>query len=183
MTAVTTGLHAGDLNFNGPLQKEELAPIILATNVGGGEGGITITLRMRVPSARIRSKLSVFFEVTPGVAFLPIVGPSIWVSACEMDQKGIGGGGGGLFPVTDLEGTQAIPKAFPESSGLAGYAREFVTAAPWIQAVVFLESIAAAGVWVAQASCEPAFTSFATWDEWQEVRRLFSLNSDLRGTL
>jgi len=169
---------AGDRNFNGPRDIFRPAPVLLANAIGASERTYSTHVRMRVPDSRTRVKLSVLFFPTSGArpADLTEIG-TIWVCASEEDQKGISGGSGRIVPVTDLEGTSAAPTAFPKTSGLYGYSREFVTAADWIEADIGLVSDAdVIGTWVLQARIQPDAVSF-TWDEWDQIRRLFEIQN------
>jgi hypothetical protein len=167
-----TQLEAGSRTFNGPRRIHVPKPIILATNQGGGEDSFTAVVKLPVPSSQARVKLSVIFYPSSG-ALGDIHGiGTIWVAACEEDNAGIAGSGGRLVPVTDVEGTSTAPTSFPQTNGLGGYSREFVTAADWLQATVFLQSLSAPGVWVLQTSIQPDAVNF-DWDSWEQIRRLF----------
>jgi hypothetical protein len=178
----TTALAAGSLDFNGPLEFYEPRGILLAINSGSGESSSTQVVTIRVPSSQLRVKGSVFFVPAAGNALTDInsVG-TIWVAACEEDVGGAAGGAGRLVPVTDLEGSAVAgtpvgapgPTPFPKTDGLGGYAREFVTAAPWLQFTILLHSISTPGAWVFRSSIQPDATQF-TWPQWMELRRAFS---------
>ena len=173
--------RAGSLNFNGPRQIWAPDPIILCNNVGGGEAAYDTTVIVPAPDSRCRIKISVLFIVAAGSAAPDITGPSsIWVAACEADQKGTGGGSGRLIPVTDLEGHQGTPTPIPKDPGLLGYSREFVTAADWIQVVFSTASLATPGTWVLQTRIQPDAVTL-DWVEWDQIRRLF-LPQNLGGT-
>jgi hypothetical protein len=169
--------RAGERNFNGPVDFYSPNPIILANAFGNSEQNYTTHVRMRVPDSRVRVKLSVLFYPTAGdrPADLTEIG-TIWVCASEEDKKGISGSGR-IVPVTDLEGTSAAPTAFPKTSGLYGYSREFVTAADWIEADIHLVSNAdVIGTWVLQARIQPDAVTFS-WGEWDQIRRLFEIQN------
>lgn len=165
-------LQGGTLLFDGPQQLEEPSPIILATNSGAGEAGLTTTVKVPVPSSQTRVKVSIVFYPTSGVLGDITGFGTVWVSAAEEDKKGIAGSGGRLVPVTDIEGTSTGPTSIPASSGLGGYSREFVTSAKWLQVVIQLSSMATPGVWVLQASLQPEGVIFP-WPLWDKLRRLF----------
>ena len=167
-----TQLEAGSQVLNGPRQIYQPQPIILATNSGGGESSFTTTVKLPVPSSQTREKLSVIFYPSSGALGDIHAFGSIWVAAAEEDTRGIGGGGGRIIPVTDVEGSSAAPTSFPQTAGLGGYSREFVTAADWLQAVITLNSSSFPGTWVLQTSIQPDAVRF-DWDSWQQLRRLF----------
>lgn len=168
-----TQLEAGSRTFNGPRRIHVPKPIILATVSGSGEAPpLTTTIKLPVPSSQTRIKLSVIFFQTSGALVNISLGSSIWVSACEEDTSGISGSGGRLVPVTDVEGSSTAPTSFPQSNGLCGYSREFVTSADWLQAVVALQSLGVPGVWVLQTSIQPDAVNL-DWDSWEQIRRLF----------
>lgn len=171
------------LNYNGPCQIFAPQPQIIATQaVGGGENSLITRVRLPVPDSRTRVKLTVMFVPASGVANPDMTadGDTIWVAAYDEDSTG--GGGGRTVPITDVEGTSALPTSFPVSSGLLGYSREFVTAADWIEAVIHLESTLVAGAWVLQTRIQPDAVSFS-WDEWDQIRRAFIPEVSVRGTL
>jgi hypothetical protein len=170
----TTPLQAGELNFNGPRQIYKPKPIILATSSGSAEASISTRIRIPAPDSRCRIKVSVIFFPLAGlpVPDLTLNIGTIWVAAYEEDTDGISGGAGRTVPVTDVEGTSAAPTAFPKSVGLAGYSREFVTAADWLEAVITLNSMDTQGAWVLQTRIQPDAVTF-TWPEWDAIRRLF----------
>ncbi len=181
---MTTALEAGSLDFNGPRQIYIPKPIVVATNSGSGtKTGERTSLLIPVPDAQTRIKFSLMFVPPAGTVSSNITGSqTIWVSAQEQDQKGQGGGGGGFYPVNDLEGTAAAPTAFPTSSGLAGYSREFVTAADAIGVEITMDSIGGgaskAGVWLAQFRIQP-FAVLFDWESWSQIRRLFDPQMNL----
>lgn len=169
--------RAGDRNLNGPRQIHMPSPIILCTNSGVGESPLTYSTRLRVPTpdSRCRVKLSILFVPTAGEAPDDITGNStLWIAACDYDQKGVGGGGGRTIPETNLVGTEAVPLAIPAAAGLLGYSREFVTSADCIEATFATQSIlgGVAGTWVLQTRIQPDAVTL-DWQEWDEIRRLF----------
>lgn len=168
-----TQLQAGSRTFNGPRRIHVPKPIILANVGGSGEAPpFTTTIKLPVPSSQTRIKLSVIFYPRSGALGNVSLGSSIWVAACEEDTAGISGSGGRIVPVTDVEGSSTTPTSFPQSNGLNGYSREFVTSADWLQAVVTLQSLGVAGTWVLQTSIQPDAVNF-DWDSWEQIRRLF----------
>ena len=167
-----TQLQAGSRTFNGPRRIHVPKPIILAINDGGGENSFTTVVKLPVPSSQTRIKLSVIFYPKEGdLGDIHNIG-TIWVAAAEEDNAGIAGSGGRLIPVTDVEGSSGTPTSFPATAGLGGYSREFVTSADWLQAVIFLQSLPNAGVWVLQTSIQPDAVNF-DWESWEQLRRLF----------
>lgn len=172
-------LQAGSLTYNGPRQIYRPKPIILATSTGLGKS-FTTTVVIPVPSSQTRIKLSVFFaNLNGGATAIP---GSIWVSACEEDRSGTAQGK--LFPVTDVEGTQASPTAFPADGGLFGYSRSFVTSADWLQAVITVNSVGEglSGNWILQTSIQPDATTFV-WEAWDQIRRAFVPSADGEGSI
>jgi len=173
MSQHQTALQAGSLNYNGPRQIYRPKPIILAVNSGGGESSFTTTVKVPVPSSQTRIKLSVIFVPAAGNAIPNIAAiGSIWVAACDEDQGGAGGGGGLLLPVTDVEGSSGTPTPFPQTNGLSGYSRTFVTDADWLQAVLVLDSVATPGAWMLQTLIQPNSVYFP-WEAWDQIRRAF----------
>jgi len=166
-------LKAGDRDLNGPRQFFAPAPIILCRQTGGGESSYTTTVLIPTPDSRCRVKVSVLFVPSQGTNPADITGPStIWIAACDYDQKGIGGGGTRTIPVTNVEGTEAAPTSIPAAAGLLGYSREFVTAADCLQAQFTTGSLAFPGFWVLQTRIQPDAVTLE-WGEWDEIRRLF----------
>lgn len=169
-----TQLEAGSTDFNGPRQFYRIKPIVLATNAGGEGSTFSTAFKMRVPSSQVRVKLSLLFASRTDPGNISKLG-TIWIAGCEEDEAGGGNGAGNLIPVTDVEGTSAAPTEFPQSAGLLGYSREFVTAADWVQAVVTIPTIGVtAGAWMIQASIQPE-SVILPWRAWDEMRRLFSV--------
>lgn len=184
---MTTALAAGSLDYNGPRQIYTPKPIVIATNSGSGtKTGERTELLIPVPDSQTRVKFSVMFVPKAGSASFNLsgAGGTIWVSAQEQDQKGQAGGGGGFYPVNDLEGTAVAPTPFPTSAGLSGYSREFVTISDAIGVQITLDSIGGgaskAGVWIAQFRIQP-FAILFDWESWDQIRRLFDPQMNLPG--
>lgn len=180
----STAVGSAVPDYNGPIQFVEPRGIILATNGGSGEASQTEIVTIRVPSSRVRIKGSVFFVPQAGKALGDIdSAATIWVAACDEDTGGLAGGGGRIIPVTDLEGSSVFnvpvgapgPTAFPKTDGLGGYAREFVTAAPWLQFTMVFSSISTPGAWVFRSSMQPDSAEF-TFATWQMLRSLYQIN-------
>lgn len=167
-------LRSGDRDFNGERQIYRPSPIVLAVGLSG-ESSIDAHLRVPVPDSRCRVKVTVMFVPTAGTvvpADLANAG-SIWIAASDEDQDGTGGSGGMVLPVTNVEGTQAVPTPFPVAAGLSGYSRSFVTAADWLDIDLTINGRSdAAGAWVAQFRIQPDAVTLG-WNEWDEIRRLF----------
>jgi hypothetical protein len=168
-------LEGGSLTLNGPRQFYSPPPILLGAEPG--EEGILgpIHIRVPIPDSRCRVKISVIFFPAQGTTIpddLALEG-TIWMAAYEEDQKGVSGSSGRTSPVTDLVGSKNAPVQFPASQGLAGYSREFVTAADWIEADITIGGVAdASGHWVLQTRIQPDAVTL-DWREWQQIRALF----------
>lgn len=170
-------LRSGNINTNGPRQIYMPAPILLCANTGG-EGGLTYSTVVRVPTpdSRCRVKLSIIYVPADGQAPADVTGATtVWVAGCDYDQRGVGGGGGRTLPVTNVEGTQAVPTAIPKAAGLLGYSREFVTAADCLEATLVITSISGIGqgTWVLQTRIQPDAVTL-DWKEWEQIRALFN---------
>lgn len=170
----TTAIASGSLVVNGPRQIFFPSPISLANNSGAGESSASPAFIVPIPDARLRVKITVAFVPNAGQAQPNLSGAeTIWLAACDYEQRGATGGGGRILPITDLEGTQATPTPFPGSADLAGYSREFTTSADLIQVVPTLFSNATPGNWVAQFRLQPFDQPFI-WNEWLQIRSLFN---------
>ena len=173
--------EAGVREFNGPqmIYRPKPRKLVAATGVGAGWSG---RVRVQVPDSRCRIKLSVIFFPKAGKPIpnaLKHIG-SIWVAGYDEDTDGISGSAGTTQPVQDVEGSEAAagtdpgPTAFPVTQGLAGYSREFVTAADWLEAVVTIGSNAlVVGQWVLQTRLQPDAGALFSWQEWDQIRRNF----------
>ncbi len=154
--------------FNGPRQKHIPQSIILARLTGNPDAGKNITFRVPVPDSRLRVKLSILW--TPGSGAFPnlaAAGNTLWLYEAELDLSS----SGRTVPCVDLEGTSAAPITIPKSADLAGYSREFVTAADYIEGVVGIVGTALfAGTVILQTRYQPDSVRF-TQDEWDEIRR------------
>lgn len=162
--------RAGDRNFVGGRQIYKPTPIILNTF----PGAFGVQIRIPNPDSRCRVKMSIIFFPVAGRSLIDMTGAgTIWVVASDEDQKGVSGSSGKTEPVTNLEGTQAAPFSFPQTAGLAGYSREFVTSADWIEATVNINTgEGVLGAWVLQTRIQPDAVTL-DWGEWDEIRRLF----------
>jgi hypothetical protein len=167
-------LRAGSRDFNGPRQIFKPAPILLAKNIGSEASPLSLKVQVPAPDSRCRIKISVLFVPKAGLQIVDYTGwGSIWIAACDEEQGAVAGGGGRVLPVTALEGTQDEPTSFPESDGLSGYSREFVTAADWLHVNVTInEGDDSGGYWVLQTRIQPDAVTL-DWGEWDEIRRLF----------
>lgn len=170
-----TALSSGDLNRNGFRQVHQPKPIILASNSGTGEATQAVPCLVPIPSVRTRVKVTVAFVATAGSANPNLIGVGkIWIAAADYEPQGVGGGGGRVLPITDLEGTQAAPTAFPASADLVGYSRAFSTIADVLVVVPTLSSLAGtAGAWLLITKLEVTDAPFTSVEEWDAVRRLF----------
>ena len=166
--------RAGQRNFNGPRQIFMPPAIVLCTNGGAGENTFSTVVRIPTPDSRCRVKLSILFVLISGESSNDITGAStLWVAACDYDQRGAGGGGGRTIPMTNVEGTEAAPTSIPQSAGLLGYSREFVTAADCLEATFSTASLGLRqGAWMLQTRIQPDAVTL-DWEEWDEIRRLF----------
>lgn len=160
------------LNYDGPRQIYAPNPIVVCISNGTNDKPpSTQIVQVPVPDSRTRVKVSLLF-VPPAGTTNPVLaaGNTIWIAATEEDMRG--GGGGRTVPVTDVEGTSAAPTAIPQSTGLLGYSREFVTAADYLQVTATLVTSLNAGAWVLQTQIQPDAVSFS-WEEWDAIRRDF----------
>lgn len=167
-------LEAGSLNFNGPRQIYCPPPILLGPQPAAEAIALSAHVRVPTPDSRCRVKLSVVFYPSSGAVPGGLAGVgTIWLAAYEEDQGGAGGGNGRTVPVANVEGTSAAPTSFPATAGLAGYSREFVTAADYVEAEILINGSGAAnGNWVVQTRIQPDGVTLM-WKEWEEIRRLF----------
>lgn len=179
---------AGVREFNGPQQIYRPKPKRLVQAKGLAEASWTGRVRLPVPDSRCRVKLSVIFYPPAGQPIpdeLRQIG-SIWVAGYEEDTEAISGSGGTTQPVQNVEGSEVFiapsgsdpgdpgPTSFPVTQGLAGYSREFVTAADWLEAVITIESnVAVVGQWVLQTRIQPDAGALFSWQEWDQIRRNF----------
>ena len=170
------GVEAGSRVINGPQMIYKPNPKLLVRATGLASGSWSGQLRMPVPDSRCRVKLSVIFYPRQGQGIptqLKEIG-TIWVAGYEEDSQGFSGNSGSTQPVQDVEGDSATPTLFPVSTGLAGYSREFVTAADWVEAAVTINANAAViGTWTMQTRIQPDAGAFFTWEEWDQLRRSF----------
>ncbi len=168
--------EAGVREFNGPQMIYRPQPRKLVQAKGLSEASWTGRVRLPVPDSRCRVKLTVVFYPRPGSTIptqLKQLG-SIWVAGYDEDTQGISGSAGQTEPVQDVEGTSDVPTLFPVSAGLAGYSREFVTAADWLEAVITISSNAAViGQWTLQTRLQPDAGALFSWQEWDQIRRNF----------
>jgi len=168
--------QAGSRTFNGPQMIYKPRPQLITAATGVVGGTWTGRVRMPVPDSRCRVKLSVIFYPRQGGA-IPVAlkeSGSIWVAGYEEDTDGVSGSGGMTEPVQDVEGTSDAPTQFPVSAGLAGYSREFVTAADWIEAVITLGGAATIlGQWTLQTRIQPDAGALFSWAEWDQIRGNF----------
>lgn len=176
--------EAGVREFNGPQMIYRPKPAKLTNARGTFPGGQWIgRVRVPVPDSRCRIKLSVIFFPRAGQPIpnaLQGIG-TIWVAGYDEDDEGISGSAGTTQPVQDVEGSAVLvgtdpgPTPFPKTRGLAGYSREFVTAADWLEAAIVLNSNAAVvGQWVLQTRLQPDAGANFGWQEWDQIRRNFA---------
>ncbi len=164
------GTDEGATSYNGPRQKLILQPKIIAIVTQADEAATVIPIRVTIPDSRLRVKITVIFVADGAQPDLTGNGNTIWLAATEQDQSGKSGR---TVPVTDVEGTQAAPTAFPASAGLCGYSREFVTSADYIEGEVTLfprGDSGEQGVWVLQVRVQPEGIELSH-REWDEIRR------------
>lgn len=174
-------------SYDGPVQVIETRTQIVALTAGLGDGtNAPAIVRIRNPGGPNRFKLSLAFvpkdsSVVPGGGISN--GSTIWVHADDdMDNAG---GSRGPFPVTDLDGTSALPTAIPQSSGLLGYSREFVTSADYVTGTlrIFDTPTGCPGTWYAKAAMFPAFAYYTSQQAWETLRAMFQLDVILRATV
>lgn len=150
-------------------------------SVLGGEGtNKSFALRIRNPSAQVRTTISINFEPAAGVPDgldITGVGNTIWLAATDPNR---GGASSQDCPNSSVVGTRAAPIGFPFTvaggvpvldNGLLGFSREFVTGAPWITGIVNLGTPPAAGTWVLCATYQPDGVVLPD-DAWQEITSL-----------
>ncbi len=168
--------EAGVREFNGPQMIYRPKPKTLVQAKGLSSGTWSGVVRVPVPDSRCRVKLTVVFYPRPG-GVIPValkqIG-TIWVAGYDEDTEGISGSAGMTEPVQDVEGTSTAPTLFPVSTGLAGYSREFVTAADWLEAVITIgHSTTVVGTWTLQTRIQPDAGANFGWQEWDQIRRNF----------
>jgi hypothetical protein len=151
-------------------------------NFAGSEGdtGGQFQIRVPTPSSQVRVLISVNFEPAAGQPDdldLTGVGNTIWLAATD---DAVGGASSQDIPNSSVEGMRSAPTPFPftvvggvitPDNGLLGYAREFVTASPWITGIVNIgvgEGAPAPGAWVLRARYQPDGVVLPD-DAWEEI--------------
>ncbi len=150
-------------------------PIVIAnvSGVGGHTGDAEC--RLVLPDSRVRAKVSLLFTPS-GAITLPVdctdQGASLYMAEEEFN------------PVSQISedsvalvGTHAVFQALPLSPGLAGYSREFVTAADSIHLYLNLNSgevAPTAGQWIVAARIQPDGQRLPD-EDWDRTVSLISL--------
>jgi hypothetical protein len=149
---------------NSAVQKVQTFDRLLTSNTVESVGLIS-TFKVPVPDSRLRTKISLFWNLPPAQA-LGSLASTLWLYEADLD---LSGNGGDLVPLTDLVGTQAAPLTIPQNVDLLGYSREFITAADYICGVLTM-TVPPEGQssWVLQCRYQPQSVRF-TDDEWQEI--------------
>lgn len=168
-------------SFDGPRQIYVPPPRTLV--LFGATGTGTVDFRVEMPDSRVRANVGVIGVPDPGQAnnFLSLKNVKLWLRAV-VDAKN----GGMPIPITDLLGTQAAPATIPQSAGLGGYGREFVTAGDAIEGTITIGATGStvAGELVLQVRYQPD-SQRLPWAEWDEIKRVCSaqlLTPKLRAT-
>jgi hypothetical protein len=151
--------------------------VILATIASAGAppaGTLPVYFRAPVVDARIRLKITLFFVDTSDASFNPDISGFAKLWLCEADEDPDHMGGGRTFPVTNIEGTQALPTSIPAAPPLMGYSREFQSAADYIEGKFTLVNAGtiASGSWVLRTRYQPAPGQRFTPEEWQQITPL-----------
>lgn len=154
------------------LWRPPMQPLMRQTGAGtGAVVGKTTNFRVPIPDSRLRVKVSCMFVYAANATRLAVTGQgaTLWLRESEIDDSGTSGD---LVPCTDLAGsTQAAPIAIPQSAGLAGFSREFISAADYIEGTLAVAtSVASAGYWVLQCRYQPNAVRF-TPEEWDSITR------------
>ena len=136
-------------------------PLVLAQIIAGSTGAKkTSIFRVPFPDSRLRVKISLLFKRTNTSTSLP--GANLWLAEADIDDSGMQGD---TVPLTNIEGTFAIPTVIPAAVGLLGYSREFVSAADYIEGQLQVTGDGTLGYWVLQARYQPQSVSFSP-EEW-----------------
>jgi hypothetical protein len=133
-----------------------VAPTQTLATFGGTTGapGI-VTFRVPLVDARIRTILSVVFVPPAGfvksTTATALAGTAnLWLYGEKQDESGVSGG---IFPVSNIEGTQAAPTTIP-LAGLFGYSREFNSGIDFVGGI-FQGAGGPAGSWVLEVVYQP----------------------------
>lgn len=171
-------------SYNGPRQiyvPKRIIPVVI-TGAAERSGGFA-RFRVETPDSRIRVKVSVLCVPPYGgdAAFAIGYGMKLWMGAVDDDASGNAAGlavpvTNVMDPIAGVPVTQAAPADFP-ADGLAGYSREFVTAADAIEGVITVPEtpvVPVVGMVVVQVRYQPD-PQRLPWSEWDEIRRECSL--------
>jgi hypothetical protein len=149
--------------------------------IDGTTGG-EFQLRIATPSGQVRVLISVDFEPAAGQPDdldITGLGDTIWLAATN---EGSGGATTQDIPNSSVEGMRSAPTPFPSTriagvvtldNGLLGYAREFVTASPWITGIVTLAAggeggPSPPGTWLLKVSYQPDGVVLPD-DAWRDI--------------
>lgn len=160
-------------NDNAANQRWE-PPIITMVTVADGASVPTNNVtyfKVPVVDSRLRVKISVLFVMAAGSALeVNLTGfANLWLAEFEDDTGGAWGRGIGAV---NIEGTEAAPTAVPSASPLAGYSREFVSAADFIQGKFTVLSNITLGTWYLKTRYQPDSGQRFTPEEWEEIKAL-----------
>lgn len=154
--------------------------------LSGGGSSQEFQIRVRTPSSQVRTLISVNFEPAAGQPDdLDITGwgSTIWLAGTD---EAVGGASSQDVPNSSVVGMRSAPRAFPSTviagvvtpdNGLLGFAREFVTASPWITGIVNLGTGGEGGkpgAWMLRASWQPDGVTLPD-DAWKEITSLCEL--------
>lgn len=148
----------------------EPKPLIMASFGGVNSSNKTLHFRVPTPDSRLRMKIAIMFALKAGTTVAANFFTnqcSLWLYAADKDNSGLTGA---TIPVVNLEGTEAAPFQFPAADGLLGYAREFVTAADFIEGVVTLTNVSTivSGSWILKTRYQPDSVEFNP-DAWNQI--------------
>jgi hypothetical protein len=137
---------------------------LIASLLNAGEIQQTASAVLATPDSRCQIKLSVVQE-DPTVD-LSGAGITIRLTAVDFDQSGPSGK---EIPVTNIEPEDGTFQAFPLTTNLRGFSREFVTAADAVKVELVIPGVGGLGTRLfVQARIQPSGQRLP-WDEWREI--------------
>jgi hypothetical protein len=140
---------------------------------------VTAKFRIRIPDARLQVKVSLLFvSIKPSAPFpddLSGMAPTIWLYAADQDDSGVGGGD---VPVTNILGTEAVPQAFPLTTGLRGISTETKgTLADYLEGVLTAKSDSVLkGIWYLSVTYQPLNVTLPM-PIWERITNLFNISN------
>jgi hypothetical protein len=156
--------------MNFVLQKWRPGARVLVASQVGTEDVVSTTFRVPIPDSRLRVKISVIFVFKAGTQpvnpDLSSGGATLWLAETEDDDSGMSGT---TIASTNIEGTEAAPTVIPQAVGLAGYSREFITAADNIEGRFSTSYNGFVGNWILQLRYQPDNGQHFTNEEWREI--------------